>query len=101
VGAGGGRNVPAFPGILPAGVSLVEKHKTLRESEDGKMGVRSARAEAAVEATGASAGAVGLAAFAVVLWRGLPGHGLAAVLTVAFAAWALVGWLVWWLRERM
>jgi hypothetical protein len=39
----------AFPGIFPAGVSLVEKHKTLREKAEGKHGVRSARGQASVE----------------------------------------------------
>jgi len=91
----------AFPGIFPASVSLVEKHKTLRESEQGKHGTKSAAAEASVEATGASIGAIGLAAFAFVVWRGIPSHALAAVLCIACAAWMTVGWLFWWARERI
>jgi hypothetical protein len=35
----------AFPGIFPAGVSLVEKHKTLRERAEGKLGTWSARGQ--------------------------------------------------------
>jgi len=42
----------AFPGIFPGGISLVEKHKIERERDAGKQGIRSARGEAAVEATG-------------------------------------------------
>jgi hypothetical protein len=92
----------AFPGIFPGGVSLVEKHKRLREMEAGKDGVRSARGEAGVEAAGASAGALGLVGFAVVLWRGLEaGYGLAWVLVVAGVVWGVVGWCCWWVRERV
>jgi hypothetical protein len=91
----------AFPGIFPAGISLVEKHKILREAHEGKHGLRSAIGEASVEATGASIGAIGLAAFALVVWRGVPAHGLAPVLCCAFAAWAVLGWLLWWARERL
>ena len=91
----------AFPGIFPAAVSLVEKHKKLREAEAGKIGVLSARGEASVEATGASAGALGLLGFGLVLWKGLPGHGLAVVLVWAAAVWMVVASVGWWLRERM
>jgi hypothetical protein len=91
----------AFPGIFPAGVSLVEKHKIEREAEQGKQGTRSARGEASVEATGASAGALGLAGFALVVWKGLPEHGLAPVLLCAIAAWAALSVAMWWMRERL
>jgi len=91
----------AFPGIFPASLSLVEKHKKLRESEEGKQGSKSASGQASVEATGASIGALGLAVFAFVVWREVPSHGMAAVLCCAFAAWAAVGWLLWWARERL
>jgi hypothetical protein len=91
----------AFPGIFPASLSLVEKHKKLREAKEGKQGTKSAAAEASVEATGASIGAIGLAAFAFVLWRGIPSHSFATVLCFAFAAWAVAGWLLWWARERL
>ncbi len=91
----------AFPGIFPPSLGLVEKHKIERETEQGKHGVRSARGEASVEATGASAGALGLAAFAAVLWAGLPGHRLALLLPLAVAAWLATSVSMWWLRERL
>ena len=91
----------AFPGIFPAGVSLVEKHKKLREAEEDKDGTMSALGEASVEATGASAGAIGLAGFALVLWKGLPFWGIVPVLMCAGAAWAAISWMGWWARERI
>ena len=91
----------AFPGIFPGGISLVEKHKIERERDQGKEGTRSARAEASVEATGASVGALGLAAFALVLWKGVMPHGFVPVLVCAGAAWTAVSWMGWWARERM
>jgi hypothetical protein len=91
----------AFPGIFPAGVSLVEKHKTLREKAEGKFGTRSARGQASVEAAGASVGTLGLMGFGVVLWRGLPGHNFLPVLLMAAGTWIVVSWLFWWTRERI
>jgi hypothetical protein len=77
----------AFPGIFPAGISLVEKHKQLRERNEGKIGVLAGRAEASVEAAGASIGAIGLVGFATILWLGLPAHRLLPTMIAAFAAW--------------
>jgi hypothetical protein len=91
----------AFPGIFPAGVSLVEKHKIVREKAECKLGIRSARGQASVEATGASAGTLGLLGFAVVLWQGLPDHKFLLVLLTAGVAWIAVSGLFWWTRERM
>ena len=91
----------AFPGIFPAGVSLVEKHKIMREKAEGKLGIRSARGQASVEATGASAGTLGLVGFAVVLWQGLPDHKFLLVLLTAGVAWIAVSGVFWWTRERM
>lgn len=91
----------AFPGIYPAGVSLVEKHKTMREEKEGKTGVRSARGQASVETTGASEGALGLLGFAAVLWQGLPEHGSLPMLLCAGLAWLVISGAGWWVRERM
>ena len=91
----------AFPGIFPPSASLVEQHKIKREAAQGKHGILSARREASVEATGASMGALGLAAFAAVLWRRLPHHGAAGSLALAFLAWLVVSVLCWLIRERL
>jgi hypothetical protein len=84
----------AFPGIFPAGVSLVEK-------AEGKVGIWSARGQASVEATGASVGTLGLMGFAMVLWQGLPTHNFLLVLLTATGTWIAVSSLFWWTRERM
>jgi len=91
-----------FPGIFPPSVSLTEKHAEVRKQRrTGKSGKLFGRAEASVEAAGASAGAIGLAIFALVLWKGLPAHGLLMLLPLATAAWAFVGIILWRIRENI
>ena len=91
----------AFPGIFAPGLSMTETHAVERKASRGVTGTLFARAEASIESAGASAGALGLAAFAIVLWKGLPSHPLTLVLPLAGAAWLLVSILLWWLRERL
>jgi hypothetical protein len=91
----------AFPGIFAPGLSMTEKHAEERKAKVGEHGTRFGRAEASVEAAGASAGALGLAAFAFILWKGLPTHGLAVILPLAGAAWLFVSVILWWLRKRI
>ncbi|HSY36331.1 MAG TPA: hypothetical protein VK814_11325 [Acidobacteriaceae bacterium] len=90
----------AFPGIFAPGLSMTETHAIERKAAAGAIGTLFARAEASVEAAGASAGALGLAAFALVLWKFLPTHTLALTLPLASAAWLFVSVLCWWLRKR-
>ena len=66
----------AFPAILPASLTLIEK----------KDGNREARADAA----GGILGAVALAAFALVAWLLLPKASLVLALPLALAAWVVV-----------
>jgi hypothetical protein len=91
----------AFPGIFAPGLSMTETHAIERKAEAGANGTLFARAEASIEAAGASIGALGLAAFALVLWKGLPTHSLALVLPLAGATWLLVSVLLWWFRKRI
>ncbi len=91
----------AFPGIFAPGLSMTETHAIERKAAGGANGTLFARAEASVEAAGASIGALGLAAFAAVLWKGLPTHPLALVLPLAGAAWLVVSVILWWLRKRI
>jgi hypothetical protein len=91
----------AFPGIFAPGLSMTEKHAIEHKAKAGANCTLFARAEASIEAAGASAGALGLAAFALVLWKGLPAHSLTLVLPLAGAVWLLVSILLWWLRKRI
>jgi hypothetical protein len=91
----------AFPGIFAPGLSMTETHAIERKDKAGANGALFARAEASVEAAGASVGALGLAAFALVLWKGLPTHSLTLILPLAATAWLAVSVLLWWLRKRI
>jgi hypothetical protein len=90
----------AFPAIFPASATLIESHETQRKRQIGRDGRRRGREAAALDALGASLGAVGLAAFAVVLWRLLPELSSWMALGLAVVAWALVSGLLWILRKR-
>jgi hypothetical protein len=71
----------AFPAILPASLTLVKRH-------DG-------RAEAVDDARGARLGTVGLAAFAVVVWRTTAAWPPPLTLATATLAWIAVGVGAW------
>jgi uncharacterized membrane protein (GlpM family) len=90
----------AFPAIFPAGATLIEQHEVKRKREIGRDSHGRGRAAAALDALGAAFGAVGLTAFAVVLWRFLPGHNSLSALGLAVAAWMVVSGVLWILRKR-
>jgi hypothetical protein len=90
----------AFPAIFPAGATLIEQHEMKKKREIGRDGRGRGRRAAALDALGAALGAIGLAAFAVVLWRFLPGHSSWGALGLAVAAWMLVSVVLWILRKR-
>jgi len=90
----------AFPAIFPAAATLIEQHEVKKKREVGRDGRRRGREAAALDALGASLGAVGLAAFAVVLWRFLPGRSSWLALGLAVAAWVAMSGVLWVLRKR-
>jgi uncharacterized membrane protein (GlpM family) len=90
----------AFPAIFPAGATLIEQHEVKRKREMGQDGRRRGREAAALDALGAGFGAVGLAAFAVVLWRFLPRHSSWGTLGLAVVAWMVTSGMLWVLRKR-
>jgi hypothetical protein len=90
----------AFPAIFPAAATLIEQHEVKKKREIGRDGRRRGREAAALDALGASLGAVGLAAFAVVLWRFLPGRSSWLALGLAVAAWVAMSGVLWVLRKR-
>jgi MFS family permease len=90
----------AFPAIFPAGATLIEQHEAKRKREIGRDGRNRGRLAAALDALGAVLGAVGLTAFAVVLWQFLPGHSSWVALALAVVAWMAVSGMLWVLRKR-
>jgi uncharacterized membrane protein (GlpM family) len=94
----------AFPAIFPATATLIEKHEKKKKEEQGKDGTLRARTAVGLDAIGTSIGAIGLALFAIIIWRELPRSSLPAVLISAMLAWmvsAWIGWMLWQgLRRR-
>lgn len=90
----------AFPAIFPAGATLIERHQVKRKRAIGGDGRRRGREAAALDALGAGLGAMGLTAFAVVLWHFLPGHSAWKALGLAVVAWMMVSGLLWILWKR-
>jgi Protein of unknown function (DUF3147) len=90
----------AFPAIFPAGATLIEQHEVKRKREIVRDGRRRGRLAAALDARGAAFGALGLAAFAVVLWRFLPAHSSWGALGLAVVAWVVVSGVLWILGKR-
>ena len=91
----------AFPGILPPGLTLTEKHVIEKKARSGRSGMRFGRAEASVEAAGASSGSLGLIAFGFAIWKSMPVYPLLPSLLIAFGAWLIVGFASWWIRKRL
>ncbi len=85
----------AFPAIFPASATLVEKHERQKKEKRGLNGTARGRLAAALDARGAALGAVGLACFALALWRTLPEWNAAACFGAALAAWLGVSRLMW------
>ena len=89
----------AFPAILPASATLIEKHEKQKKERAGKEGSGRGKAAAGVDAIGASMGAIGLAVFALIVWLRLPESGTAFVLGGATLVWFVTSVSVWKLRE--
>jgi len=89
----------AFPAILPASATLIEKHEKQKKERSGKAGAGRGKAAAGVDAIGASMGAIGLAVFALIVWLRLPESGTGMVLAGATLAWFITSVSVWKLRE--
>ena len=91
----------AFPAILPASATLIEKHEKQKKDGEGLRGTRRGREAASVDAAGSAMGSVGLLAFALLVWQFLPRHSAWMVLTGATVAWLVVSVLIWHLRKRV
>jgi len=99
-GAGIGGLFLAFPAILPASATLIEKHETEKKQSYGLEGTKRGRSAASVDAAGSSIGSLGLLVFAVLVWQFIARHGTGVVLAGATLAWLTVSVLVWHVRKR-
>ncbi len=90
----------AFPAILPASATLLEKHEKEKKERAGQQGAGRGRQVAGVDAIGASMGAIGLVLFAIVVWLRLPKSGTGMVLTGATAAWFIASVTIWKIRDQ-
>lgn len=86
-GVGVGGLFLAFPAILPASATLVEKHSGKRAAAD--------------DCLGAVAGSLGLLAFGSVVWWLAAQAPAWLVLLVATVAWAVVSVVLWYLLESL
>lgn len=91
----------AFPAILPATATLLEKHERHRQCRAGIKETSRGRRAAALDARGAATGALALAGFAALVWKLLPAHAAPAVLAAALAGWFGLAVLFWRVRKRL
>ena len=89
----------AFPAIFPAGATLIAKRESQKKARQGLPGEVRGRRAAALDAAGATLGAVGLICFALVVWKELVGNPAPLVLCAATLAWAVISLTLWWLRK--
>lgn len=91
----------AFPAILPASATLIEKHEKQRKERAGLQGGVRARRAVSADAAGAAMGSIGLLAFAALITVLIPSHRAWAVIVLATITWMGVSFLVWLLRKRL
>lgn len=91
----------AFPAIVPATATLLEKHEKQRKHRAGLHGTVRGRTIASIDAAGASMGSIGLIAFGAVTWLALPHGSAGLVLMLAGLAWCAVSFAAWWLRKLL
>jgi len=91
----------AFPAILPASATLIEKHERERKERAGLNGSVRARKAVGLDAAGAAMGSVGLFVFAWVICKLAPTHQPYLVIAAATVCWMIVSLLIWDLRKRM
>jgi hypothetical protein len=85
----------AFPAIFPASATLVEKDETLKKRKSGIVDHVRGRKAAALDARGAALGSLGLAGFAVVVWRLLPEWNAGLSLLAGLTVWVVLAILLW------
>lgn len=87
----------ALPAILPTGIALMAKLQN-KKVGPGARGDRARRA-AVIETTGASAGGIGMIAFALIAWQFSERWPVWLTLVVAIAVWAVTALVAWAVRK--
>ncbi len=98
-GPGVGGLFLAFPAIFPASATMIESHEKRRKAEIGVDGTTRGRLAASIDASGAVLGCVGLALFALIVWKTLPHSNAYSVIATAVLGWAALSYLLWALRK--
>lgn len=89
----------AFPAIFPASATMIESHEKRRKAEIGADGTKRGRLAASIDASGAVLGCIGLALFALIVWKTLSHGNAYGVIATAVLGWAALSYLLWVLRK--
>lgn len=89
----------AFPAILPASATLIEKHEQEKKQSKGMDGTVRGRQAASADAAGSAMGSIGLLVFALAVWQFVPHHRPWLVLASATMVWLTVSVLLWQIRK--
>jgi Protein of unknown function (DUF3147) len=90
----------ALPAIFCASATLIEAHEIRRKREAGLDGRRRGQQAAALDAAGATLGAVGLLAFAFIFFLVVQGS-VGAAFIAASLAWLIVSLAAWYARRKL
>jgi len=90
----------AFPAIFVASATLIERHESQRKQQAGLRGERRGQRAAALDASGAALGSIGLLSFGAFVWWLARSSGWGA-LTVALAVWCIVSLALWSVRRAL
>jgi len=90
----------AFPAIFPASATLIEKHEKEKVRRSAGHGACRDRQAAALDAAGASLGALGLMTFAVLTWRLISDLSPGIALSVATLGWLGISIIAWKIRKE-
>ena len=89
----------AFPAIFPASAMLLDKHEREKKRSAGIPKTVRGQQAVGLDARGAALGSVALGAFALLIWKTLPGHSAGAALSGALLVWALLAGAFWRVRQ--
>ncbi|MGB9332916.1 MAG: DUF3147 family protein [Steroidobacteraceae bacterium] len=91
----------AFPAIFPASATLIERHQIEKKELAGLSGRRRGREAAALDASGAVCGAIGLAGFGATARWLLDAQPTPWALSASALVWFSAAVLLWWVRFRL